>query len=393
MKTSNVALRGYSVLVSDKSTWFLLELSLDGVVGYGDATVLGSEAELAGLIGNLCSWVETRPVINLPDLTGHVMQSDPTLARRGLASALEQAWYGALSAHAQVPIASILGGPVRSKIPFYANINRGIVNRSPDGFASRAIEILKMTGAAGIKIAPFDGFRTGQCSPSEANALISTGIERAAAVRQAIGPDTLLLIDCHSRFSSLQAIDLIRELAKLDVFWIEDPCDMDNLQVSQLHRLRGFANTLGLRVAGGEAVLDFNDITRLLAREGHDVILPDLRYTGIAQGLAMMRLADSQGVELSLHNPVGPVLNAMAVHVASALPTFLILERQLGETPLYEKIVDSQMVTKDGNIIVPTGTGLGLDLCKTHLELVTASEDRMRLTQTFSGIPGAGPDA
>tara|TARA_B110001450_G_scaffold253323_1_gene276565 strand:+ start:12568 stop:13749 length:1182 start_codon:yes stop_codon:yes gene_type:complete len=393
MKINNVVLRGYSVLVSNKSTWFVLEMSLDGAVGYGDATVLGSEAELTGLIGNLCRWVETRPDIALPDLTRYVMQNDPTLARRGLASALEQAWYGALAARARVPIASMLGGPVRSKIPFYANINRGIVNRSPEGFASRALEILNMTGAAGVKIAPFDGFRTGQSSPREANALIATGIERAAAVRQAIGPDTLLLIDCHSRFSSLQAIDLIRELAKLDVFWVEDPCDMDSLQVSQLHRLRGFANALGLRVAGGESVLDFNEMTRLLAREGHDVVLPDLRYTGIAQGMAMMRLADSQGVELSLHNPVGPVLNAMAVHVASALPTFLILERQLGETPLYEEIVDSQMVAKDGNVFVPTRAGLGLELRKTHLGLVTASEDSMLFTRTFSGIPGAGPDA
>lgn len=393
MKNSNVALRGYSVLVSDKSTWFVVELSLDGVVGYGDATVLGSEAELAGLIGNLCRWVETRHILALPDLTGYVMQSAPTLARRGLASALEQAWYGALAARARVPIASILGGSVRRKIPFYANINRGTVDRSPDGFASRALEILNTTDAAGVKIAPFDGFRTGLCSPSEATALISTGVERVAAVRQAIGPDTLLLVDCHSRFSSLQAIDLIRELAKYDVFWVEDPCDMGSLQVSQLHSLRGFANTLGLRVAGGETVLNFNEMTQLLAREGHDVILPDLRYTGIAQGMAMMRLADSQGVELSLHNPVGPVLNAMAVHVASALPTFLILERQLGETPLYEEIVDSQMVAKDGNVLVPTRAGLGLELLKTRLELVTASEDSMRFTQTFSGIPGAGPDA
>lgn len=393
MKINKVALRGYSVLVSDKSTWFVVELSLDGVVGFGDATVLGSEAELAGLIGNLCRWVETRPVFALPDLTGYVMQSDPTLARRGLASALEQAWYGALAARAYVPIASMFGGPVRTKIPFYANINRGIVNRSPDGFASRALEILNTTGAGGIKIAPFDGFRTGQCSPSEANTLISTGIERVAAVRNAIGPDTLLLVDCHSRFSSFQAIDLIRELAKFDVFWVEDPCDMDSLQVSQLHSLRGFANNLGLRVAGGESVFNFNDMTRLLAREGHDVILPDLRYTGIAQGLAMMRMADSQGVELSLHNPVGPILNAMAVHVASALPTFLILERQLGETPLYEEIVNSHLVAQDGNIHVPTGAGLGLDLNKTHLELVTASIDSMHLTRTFSGIPGAGPDA
>ena len=366
---------------------------MDGAVGLGDATVSGSDAELVGLIGNLCSWVEARTATTLSNLTEYVLQSDATLARRSLASAIEQAWFSALATRAKVPIAAVLGGSVRNKVPFYANINRGTVDRSPEGFAARAIEMLKLTGASGIKIAPFVGFRTGQCSLSEANALITIGIERAAAVRQAIGPEALLLIDCHSRFSSLQAINLIRELAKLKVLWVEDPCDMANLEVSQLHRLRGCANDLGLRVAGGEKILDFNELMRLLAREGHDVILPDLRYTGLMQGLAMMRLAGSQGVELSLHNPVGPVLNAIAVHAASTLPNFIILERQLGETPLYEEIVDSQMEANGGNVFVPTAAGLGVNLRKEHLKIVSACENSMRLTQTFSGIPGAGPDA
>lgn len=390
---SDIELTGYAVPVSEKTTWFLLELSIGGVVGYGDATILGSEAEQAGLISNLCDWVHTQTATGLPDLTGYVMQNDPTLARRGLASALEQAWYGVIAGRAGVPVASMFGGPVRTRLPFYANINRGITDRSPDGFGTRASQMQTATGATGLKIAPFDGFRTGKCSLQEANALIARGLERVAAVRQAIGADTLLMVDCHSRFSSLQAIDLIRELAKQDVFWVEDPCDMDTLSVSQLHALRSFANARGLRVAGGEEVLSLNDMTRLLAREGHDVILPDLRYTGIAQGIAMMRLADSQGIELSLHNPVGPILDAFAVHIAAALPSFLILERQLGETPLFDDIVTPQLTVIDGKISVPTGTGLGLELCKSHLQPIFASDDSKRFTRTFTGMPGAGPDA
>ena len=94
-----------------------------------------------------------------------------------------------------------------------------------------------------------------------------------------------------------------------------------------------------------------------------------------------------------MHNPVGPVLNAIAVHAASTLPNFIILERQLGETPLYEEIVDSQMEANGGNVFVPTAAGLGVNLRKEHLKIVSACENSMRLTQTFSGIPGAGPDA
>ena len=343
--------------------------------------------------GNLCRWVQTHPVTALPDLTGFVMQNDPTLARRGLASALEQAWLSALANRAQVPVASILGGPIRNKVPFYANINRGISDRSAEGFAKRARTILDETKASGIKIAPFDGLRAGLSTMKEAEALIESGIERIAAVRRAIGPDPLLMIDCHSRFCYMQALELLREVSEYSIFWLEDPCEIVKLSATQQHNLRSTANALGIRIAGGEAALNLNEMTSLLADEGLDVVLPDLRYTGISQGIAMLHLANSRGIELSLHKPVGPVVNAFATHGASALPAFLILERQLSETAYYDEIVDQPVSTKDGEILAPTRAGLGFELNKEILKPVTASSEVLRLTRTYSGIPGAGPDA
>ena len=393
MSNDRIALTGYSIQVSGKTTWFFVALGLGDAVGYGEATVFGSEAELSGLIVNLCQSIGDRPAETLPDLTAQVLQSDATLARRGLASALEQAWLSALADRARVPLVSLLGGVERNEVPFYANINRGITQRTPEGFARQALLMIAKTGASGVKIAPFDGFRHGKSSLKAAQALIAAGIERVTAVREAIGADKLLMVDCHSRFSPVLARNLFRELSRLNVFWVEDPCDMASLGVNQLHALRGCANSLGLRIAGGESVLHPGEMAVLLDREGHDVVLPDLRYTGIRDGMAMLSLARLQGLEVSLHNPAGPVLDAISIHVSAALPSFLILERQLGETPLYEGIVTAPVLSADGRVSVPNGRGLGLSLDRSFLIPVEATAEQRRLTHTYTGMAGAGPDA
>lgn len=393
MKSNSVAISGYSVEVSEKSTWILIELTLEGAVGVGEATAFGSEVELAGLIANLASWANVQTAIGLPDLIFHVLQSDATLARRTLASALEQAWFGALAARADLPLGSLLGGAHRDTIPFYANINRGIADRSPSGFAAQAEETVRLTGAAGVKIAPFDGLRSNTSSLRAEQRLLEVGLERVAAVRARIGPDRLLLVDCHARLSPFHACEVIRAIAPLNIFWIEDPCAPEAAPASAHISLRHLANAKGMRVAGGEAVSGFAALRHLLALDAYDVVLPDLRCTGLMQGIAMLRYAESRGVSLSIHNPVGPILDAVSVHVASVLPSFLILERQLGETPLFDGIVTPKITANGEGVIVPPGPHLGLQLQKSKLEPIVTTKQGLRLTRSFSGLAGAGPDS
>ena len=400
MSKVGISLAGYLVPVSAKTIWFVMELKLGDAVGYGDATVIGSEVELAGLIFDLCRSVSAEPAETLPELLARVLQTDrtvlqtdTTLARRGLASALEAAWLSALAQRAHVPLVSILGGAVRRDIPFYANINRGIVDRSPEGFARKTREIVAESAPLGVKVAPFDGFRCGKSSLRIAHDLVGTGIERVAAVREALGPEKLLLVDCHFRFSPVLARELFRELSHLNVFWVEDPCNTAFLGPNEPRALRGCANDLGMRVAGGESVVHLGEMSALLGREGHDVVLPDLRYTGIRTGMSMLALAQARGAEASLHNPAGPVLDAVSVHVSGALPDFLILERQLGETPLFVRITESPIGTADGNVMVPGEPGLGISIDGSLLNPVSVPLDWQQLTGTFNGMSGVGPDA
>jgi galactonate dehydratase len=107
--------------------------------------------------------------------------------------------------------------------------------------------------------------------------------------------------------------------------------------------------------------------------------------------MSILELAAASGVEVSLHNPVGPVLDLVSVQVAAALPSFLILERQVRETPLFEEIRGATASLVDGAITLTAEPGIGPPLQGTTLERVSAKT--FTRTATYAGMAGAGPDA
>ena len=282
----------------------------------------------------------------------------------------------------------MLGGDYRSSVMAYANINRGTLDRSPAGFAARARSIVAEHGYGAVKIAPFDGLDWRRSDAGEGRRLLKAGIERILATRDAIGAGALLMVDCHWRLSPLMAHEVLRATAAANLFWLEDALDESGFLDADLQGLRSAANAIGTRIAGGEKISTLAGMRDLLARGGADVVLPDLRVTGIRAGMAMLDLAAASGAEVSIHNPVGPVLDAVSLQVAAALPSFLILEGQVGESPLFDEIAGGRQPLAGGRRPVPTMPGIGLS---PHLTFAAGAAPLNRAA-SFAGMAGAGPD-
>ena len=155
--------------------------------------------------------------------------------------------------------------------------------------------------------------------------------------------------------------------------------------------LRSFANDRGIRIAGGEHLAGMTEARDFLARGTCDAILPDLRWTGLRSGLSILELAASSGVEVSLHNPVGPVLDRISVQMAAALPSFLILERQVRESPLFDEIRGGPQALSNGAIPLEAAPGFGAPPDRAVLERCAAQGFRRRAS--LAGGAGAGGDA
>ena len=137
-----------------------------------------------------------------------------------------------------------LGGEPQPSVPLYANINRGLFGtpRTPADFA-RSAQRAVCEGFRAVKCAPFDEMRPGQALGN-----VRPGVRRVAAVRDAVGPEVTLLVDCHSRFDVEWAVVVAEELVGLGVGWFEEPVQ----PMEDPSGMARIAASVPMAVAGGE---------------------------------------------------------------------------------------------------------------------------------------------
>jgi galactonate dehydratase len=340
--------------VSDKTVWSFVQVEADcGTIGWGEATVNGRDREIAAEVAAQHARLAGMAL----DVTQG--QTPITWNKSGWAvvSAIDQAVWDILAQRAGRCLRDQLGGG-RDNVAIYANINRGALDRSPDGFATTAATAAA-EGFAAIKMAPFDGLTPEIASTAQGAALIRAGLDRIAAAHAAIAGRARLQVDCHWRFTPETAAAALREAARIGITWFECPLPETLETVAEVRRLRGIANSLGVQLAGLEENSRLESFLPWV--DAYDVMMPDVKYAG---GLAeMLRIAETlqeRGVAVSLHNPTGSVCHAVSLHVTAALPPGLPLEMQWGETEL---LFDLPLTTlprpSAGRSALPPGSGHG----------------------------------
>ncbi|HYI88214.1 MAG TPA: mandelate racemase/muconate lactonizing enzyme family protein [Burkholderiales bacterium] len=322
-----VSVEARSVRVTARTVWtFARLIAEDGSEGWGEASLEGRSAELEAAIRAFA----------LPIRLGAVPYD---LVKAAAYSAVEQALWDLSARNAGRPIAELLGGARRDRVPLYANINRGTTDRSPAGFAARAAEAAAL-GFGAIKIAPFD-------NPQE-------GYARIAAVADAIAGRAELQVDCHWRFDEARAQEALGECARLGVTWFECPLPETPEHFAAIKRLRGKANAAGMRLAGAEQFIGTAGFRPLLEQGLYDVVMPDVKYAGgLAECLRIAELAARHGVACSLHNPSGPVCHAHSLHASAAMESNERLEYQHGETPRFYEIAPGLAAPVGGSAVLP----------------------------------------
>jgi galactonate dehydratase len=304
-----------------------------------------------------------------------------TYRQRGLAAAkagglataaafcsLEMAMWDLIGKALGVPVYNLFGGKLRSSVPVYANINRATRDRTPAGFAANAREAVRL-GDTALKAAPFDGFPRLTSPKAEIDKAADHGIACIAAMREAVGPDVKIHIDCHSNFDVELAVDIARRLEPYNLFWYEEPVNPEKVKET-----KAIKDAVKQTIAGGEMLFGMEGFATLCTNEAVEIIMPDLAFCGgikeCMKIATMVELFDD--IMVSPHNPVGPVSTAATMQVCAAIPNFNIMERQWNETEWRGDLVDPPERFVNGALAVQDGPGIGVTLnesvVKKHLE-------------------------
>ena len=207
-----------TIHVTERVDWTFVHINTDkGIRGLGELNPSVRRADELGTLRQMGETLFGRDPRQIEKL--HALFDPASLDRIGFRalSALDQAFWDILGKSLDAPVHALLGGASRDEIRLYANINRATRgDRSPEAFARNATAAVS-DGFDAIKLAPFDGLARGIDKAEDA----ADGIACMQAVRQAIGPNVDLLIDCHSHFTAKGALAVAKALADLDLFWFE----------------------------------------------------------------------------------------------------------------------------------------------------------------------------
>jgi galactonate dehydratase len=269
-----------------------------------------------------------------------------------LMGGLEQMLIDHASQAAGEPLWKWLGGSTAAPVPIYANINRMPGGREPGDLAAMALQAVN-AGFTAVKCAPFDVAHPDRQLPA-------TGLSRLRAIRDAVGDDIELKIDCHERLSLDELHEVLPALEELGISWLEDAVAID--EVIQLRALRA---ATAIPLAGGEFMFDPSEASVAVSERLVDVLMPDVKHAGgVEQVLSIARGAPE--LAISPHNPSGPVATAASAQLFAACPNATELEYQFGETPWRSELVGGLERVADGRLHLDGRPGLGLELDAAH---------------------------
>lgn len=361
-----VAVEPVVVHVSPRTNWtFVAVTAGDGATGWGECSLNGWEPLLVAQAGMLARDAVGRDVGDVADLVRYLPHSPGGLVAHAVKSATEQALSDLCAQAAGLPVARLLAAAPRAAVPAYANINRGVAERSPAGFAAAARRAVA-AGYRAVKLAPFDGVIAEDAATTPIDARTRAGLDRVFAVRDAVGAGVAVMVDCHWRFDVERAEALLADIAPAKPYWVECMVSEHPLQYGAIARLTALAHDHGTRTAGGEMIAGADTARAMCEARLYDVLMPDIKYAGGYAGMqAIAAVCAAHGVQFAPHNPTGPVAHVASIHLCAAAPTLLWLEHQWDESPLFGTLAGGEAAPLvDGAFAVPTSPGLGIALAR-----------------------------
>nr|WP_250814220.1 mandelate racemase/muconate lactonizing enzyme family protein [Neorhizobium tomejilense] len=250
-----------------------------------------------------------------------------------------------------VPVFELLGGKYRDRVECYANHwFYGAV--APDQYAENARKAVAM-GYRALKWDPFDVADLEMTRKQRRET-----IDIVAAVRDAVGPDVDLMLDVHGRLNVPTAIAMCRELAPYNLRWIEEPTPPESIDA-----LVDVREKSPVPIAAGERWYEPGKFLEALHKKAVDILQPDVSHAGgLGETKRISHMAHHHLIPIAPHNPVGPVMNAMTLHMSVAIPNFSIFETVSVDVPWRKELVRETLQFENGAILAPTAPGLGVEL-------------------------------
>ena len=348
-------------LLSDKNYLFVRVHTDEGITGLGEASLGGYLNSILGVLKDLEELVIGEDPTRIEYLTQVMMRQKfwrGGVLKGTAIAGIELALLDILGRSVGLPVHKLVGGACRDRIRLYANGWTGGTT-DPADVADRAAAALEQG---------YEAFKFSLALPSwplhdpEVTRRI---VAFATAIRQAIGPDRLLMFDGHGRYDAASAIAIGRALDGVRLTFFEEPVPQTDED-----GMAEVARALPMPIAAGERLESKWDYKRLLDKRAVRIVQPDVAHcNGFGEALKIAHLAEAYSAFIAPHNPLSPVLTTISLHLDAVAPNFL-LQETLFLNDWRGQIITNPVRIEDGYAPVPEGPGWGIELnealCREH---------------------------
>jgi len=245
-----------------------------------------------------------------------------------------------------LPIYRLLGGPTRQRVDCYASMLGHSLE--PERVRERA----QLAVQRGFKAQKWF-FRYG---PSDGLEGMEKNVALVRTVREAVGPNVEIMVDCWMGWDATYAIRLLERIAEFQPRWLEEPVPPD--RIGDFAAIRRASR---VPLATGEHEYTRWGFLHLLQNDAVDVIQSDPDWCGgISELVKICTLASAFGRQVIPHgHSIHAAVNVIAAQPPATCPMaeFLLLA-QVSKQHFHTR----QMQPEHGAIALPTEPGLGITI-------------------------------
>ncbi|MEO7414982.1 MAG: galactonate dehydratase [Opitutaceae bacterium] len=349
--------------------WLFLRIETDtGIVGWGEPIVEGRVATVKAAVGEMMEYLTGKDPLQIEDHWNVLYRGG--FYRGGVVfmsalAGIDQALWDIKGKSLNAPIHQLMGGRARNSIRVYSWIG----GDQPSDVGAGAAKMAER-GFTAVKMLATDAMDYVD-SPIK----IAAAVERAAAVREAIGKSRDFGIDFHGRVHRAMVKRLAKELEPFQPMFLEEPALPENPEV-----LRELANATTIPIATGERLYSRWDFKRLLNDGYVDIIQPDLSHAGgITECKKIISMAEAYDVAAAPHCPLGPIALAACLQVNATCHNAFIQEWSMGihynkGAELLDYVTNQDVFhVSEGRLGIPSGPGLGIELNEAHIREMAKS--------------------
>jgi L-alanine-DL-glutamate epimerase-like enolase superfamily enzyme len=316
----------------------------DGNVGWGEAssapTMTGETPE--SMLAAVRFMQPQLEGLEVEDVTGFGRRIDGFMYGNAAAkSALDMAAYDLAGKRAKKPVAELLGGIAREKIPVLWMLAANKLG--PD------VEAAKRMAAEGFVAYKV---KIGSAAPE-------ADLERATAVRAALGTGAHISADANQGYSREAALRFARGAEAAGLDFVEQPIAWNDID-----GMAAVAAATRVPIGTDEGVHSIEDIEKHHARKAaRGASLKTIKLGGLSAVMEAGRRMHALGMHVNLAGKIADssVASAAIVHLAAALPQ---VDWDVSITCQYisQDIVREPVRIVGGHAYVPDRPGLGIEI-------------------------------